>query len=263
MTRWIVLVTAIVFVGNGCNKGTPVADDAALAAQGSNSSSIFSDNLADFEIRVFYETGADPYTGAIGLTTNQTWDITKSSYQALFQNHLGRTLSIPTVIGQMFQIPDQNKLSWSMADLIALGKVYAPSLMYGADARVGVIFLNGKYNGDSSILGLHFTGSPFVFIFKDVVISTGGDSVGQRYVEQATVVHEVGHAIGLVNNGVRMSSPHEDGAHPHHTTNPNCVMYWTIESKANILTSLASSITGNKLQLFGNESLSDARNFHP
>ncbi len=223
---------------------------------------IFADSVTEFKINVIYEIGATPYTGNIGLTTNNTWDITKNSYQALFQNHGGRTITTPTVIGDMVQIADQAKSVWTADELIALGNSNMQVFVSGTKVNTSVIFLNGTYQGNNSILGIHFTGHTFVFIFKDVVTSVGGTSADQRYVEQATVVHEVGHAVGLVNNGLPMVTNHDDSAHLKHSTNNLCVMYWSVESSTTILTSLTHFITGSQLNLFGSESLADGRAYH-
>lgn len=75
------------------------------------------------------------------------------------------------------------------------------------------------YNNNSNTLGLHLTGYPFAFVFKDIILKTGGDSTSQKYVEQATIVHEIGHTIDLVNSGIPMHNDHEDLNYPHHTTN--------------------------------------------
>ncbi|WII72152.1 hypothetical protein QJS83_16945 [Bdellovibrio sp. 22V] len=255
------LITGTLIFGHGCGGGSS-SSSGGEAAQISFVRSVFSDAVTDFSIQVFYETGAEPYVGNIGLTANQTWDITKSSYSALFSTHTGRTITVPTTLAQMTSIGTQNQSSWSSSQLISLGSTYAPSSS-ATQSKVAVIFVKGLYDGNANILGVHFTGYPFVFVFKDVVTSVGGDPVSQRYVEQGTVVHEVGHAIGLVNLGLPMATDHEDQSHVHHTTDSDCVMYWAVASKSNVLTSIADFITGNQLNLFGSKALSDGRGYHP
>ncbi len=257
----VAALTTVVFLVNGCTRNQTT--DGGRAMQQSISQNTFSDTVQNFNVNVFYETGAAPYVGTIGLTANQTWDITKTSYQALFQNHNGRTVAVPTTLAQMTQIPDQLRSSWTSNDLIQLGNQYAPALVNNRQIGVSVFFLNGTFEGDSNILGVHLTGVQYAFVFKDVVVNAGGDSVSQRYVEQATVVHEIGHTVGLVNNGVPMVTNHEDSAHSHHTTRTSCVMHWTVESRSNILTSIGGLILGNQLNLFGVESLQDGRGYHP
>lgn len=232
-------------------------------AQQNITNKVFSDSVTNFKVNVYYEVGATPYTGTLDLALNDTWDITKDSYAALFQNHPGRTLTIPNATNQMTQFADQAKTVWQADDLLILGGFQAQPLQIGTQINISVVYVNGTYQGNNSILGVHFTGSPFVFIFKDVVTSTGGTSTEQRYVEQATVVHEIGHAVGLVNNGLPMTLNHEDGAHAKHATDNQCVMYWAVESSSTILSGLGHFITGNQLNLFGTQSLNDGRAYHP
>lgn len=223
---------------------------------------IFSDSVTQFNVAVYYEPGAEPYVGNLALT-NDTWDVTSESYKALFSSHPARTVSVPATLGAMTAFEDQNKTSWSTADLITLGQRLAPTYSSGTTITMPVIFLNGRFNGSDSILGVQLSGLPHAFIFKDVITGIGGGAVAQRYIEQATVVHEIGHAVGLVNNGIPLRTAHEDGGHVHHTTNQNCVMYWAVESSSDILGLLTNFIAGNSLNLFGAQSLQDGRDFHP
>lgn len=233
-------------------------------AQTSLSSSIFSNSTNEFIVKVVYEVGATPYTGNIGLTANDTWSVTKTSYEAVFLNHTGRIVTVPNVTSGFTLIPDKAKTTWNATELIALGISVSPAAVVTSNkATVTVIFLNGLFNGNSQTLGVHFSGYGFAFVFKDVVASVGGTAADQRYVEQSTVVHELGHVIGFVNNGVPLTSSYEEQAHLRHSSNANCVMYWTVESSNTILSSLTNTILGARLNLFEAEVLNDGRAFHP
>ena len=248
----------VVSIFTGCAQS--INDPASTQAE--NSRIIFLNSITQFKVSVFYEVGAEPYTGVLTLT-NTTWDATRVSFEQLFSTHTARTVVVPTTLGAMTGIADQNKTSWTGVELLDLAKQIAPSLSTGNNVTMTVIFLNGLYDGSSSTLGLHFTGYPYAFVFKDVVAGVGGGATAQRYIEQATVVHELGHAVGLVNNGVPMVTTHEDSAHKHHSTNSNCVMYWKVTSTTDVLGFVANYVTGNTLNLFGAESLQDGRGYHP
>ena len=97
-------------------------------------------------------------------------------------------------------------------------------------------------------------------MFKDVIKATGGNFV-QRYVEQSTLVHEMGHALGFVNNGIPMASPHQDTEHGAHTTNSNCVMYYLNEGASDMASFVGRFITGGDINMWGPEVLSDAEAF--
>ncbi len=233
-------------------------------AQNSLVRQIFLDSNNEFIVKVVYEVGATPYAGTIGITANDTWDITQSSYQAIFQNHVGRVITVPKTVGAFTQITDQGKATWTASELIALGMSVSPGqVVTNNKVTVAIIFVNGLYEGNSGILGVHFSGQGFAFVFKDVVTSAGGTAIDQRYVEQATAVHELGHVIGLVNNGVPLTTSYEDPSHPRHSSNSNCVMYWSVESSSAILGFLTNNILANRLNLFEAEVLNDARAYHP
>ena len=258
----VVTVAVAVFFFNNCeNLNDP---DSTPQVQVSLSRQIFSDLTTEFIVKVVYEAGATPYTGNIGITANDTWDVTKSSFQAVFQNHTARVITVPSITSGFTQIPDKLKTSWTTTELITLGTSVSPaSLVTNNKATVTVIFLNGLFEGNTGTLGVHFSGYGFAFVFKDVVAGVGGTAADQRYVEQATVVHEIGHLIGLVNNGVPLTSNYEDPAHLRHSTNTSCVMYWAVESSTTILTSLTNSILAARLNLFEAEVLNDGRAYHP
>lgn len=48
--------------------------------------------------------------------------------------------------------------------------------------------------------------------------------------ERVTLLHEASHAIGLVNAGLKMRTPHEDAAHRLHSDDPQSVMFWKLDS---------------------------------
>jgi len=244
-----------VTTGTGAASGS--LDQADIARR------VFDPRLVGFGVQVFYERGAEPYTGALGLTSNDTWDVTRESYRDLFAAHAGRSVSVPSALDEMQAFADQGTVDWSIATLIELGESMASPLIEDAVARVAVIFLNGLYDGRSDVLGIHPAGHPFSFVFKDVVRSVGGGATTQRYAEQSTVVHEIGHSIGFVDNGVPMVNAHEDAEHPHHTTDEDGVMYWAVENRDGALAFLTGAVTGARLSLFGPASLLDAQNFMP
>lgn len=51
-----------------------------------------------------------------------------------------------------------------------------------------------------------------------------------RDIENAVLVHEFGHILGLVDLVYESAIAYEDAAHPNHSSNQSCVMYWAIEA---------------------------------
>ena len=83
----------------------------------------------------------------------------------------------------------------------------------------------------------------------------------KRYVEQSTLVHESGHAIGLVNNGLPMTSTHEDTAHRAHCSNPDCVMYWQNEGSDALKTFVLNRLNNPSLVMYDQACLKDVTSF--
>ena len=83
------------------------------------------------------------------------------------------------------------------------------------------------------MIGFSINDTPIIAVFKDVVVTSGGPAV-QKFVEQSTLVHEMGHALGFVNNGVPLASSHQDSVHGAHTVNSNCIMYWLNEGASDM-----------------------------
>jgi hypothetical protein len=125
--------------------------------------------------------------------------------------------------------------AWSAAELDELAD-QTDNLSVGDNTiKMHVLFVDGHYEEDSDdgkVLGLAW-GSKNIAIFKKTIQDNcQGVLTGDRlcrFAEQAIWTHEVGHVLGLVNNGVPLQSEHQDEEHGHHCDNDECVMYWAYE----------------------------------
>ena len=124
--------------------------------------------------------------------------------------------------------------------------------LYTDDARavLYMLWLDGQFE-EEGVLGVAYHGSS-VAMFKgtirqnsksdDQVLPTPGTLVlpRERFVERAVAVHEFGHALGLVNNGIAMVRPHEMTTDPvadtpenegeKHSRSRESVMFWAVET---------------------------------
>ena len=131
---------------------------------------------------------------------------------------------------------------WTAAEL---GTLAAQTSNLQVDARtikLHALFVDGTYAGDPSgshILGLTL-GSEHLVVFKEKlkeICSTGiyasmTESDGKVLCdnsESAVWLHEIGHLLGLVNQGLPAVSDHEDKDHPGHTKSDESVMYWAYD----------------------------------
>jgi len=82
-----------------------------------------------------------------------------------------------------------------------------------------------------------------------------------RYVEQSTLIHEMGHALGLVNTGLPMKTAHEDPINKHHCNDDKCVMYWTNEGSSDMVNFVKNVITSGSVIMFDAQCLRDSREY--
>lgn len=140
--------------------------------------------------------------------------------------------------------------AWTPEELTALGDA-----TFNDDATPGtvvmhVMWLDGHHSADTAsgtVLGDSW-GNLHTAMFHDSIEAVCGhqpllgDS-GCAQTQYGVWLHEVGHVIGLVDDGLPMAAPHEDTAHPAHDTNSSCIMYWQYHGSAGG-DLLASSLLG-------------------
>jgi hypothetical protein len=99
-------------------------------------------------------------------------------------------------------------------------------------AALYLVYVHGKSDldvGSSVVIGVAYRGGSCA-VYADRVDE--GDSpplVTTAEIEGATLVHEIGHLLALVNGGVPMLVPHEDPQSPFHDVDEDCVMYFQLQ----------------------------------
>jgi hypothetical protein len=221
----------------------------------------------EFVLTVAYEPGAEPYTGT-SVQGFSLWNLAEENLFALLEKKAIRPIiKIPKQREEFVLIETQNKNEWKIDDLLALEQKVRRDFPTEKTAHFFVLFLKGKFhNGDSlspHTIGLSIGGTSLLVIFKETVLSfaQGEQDMVARYAEQSTLIHEWGHALGLVNNGVSAISDHHDHENGHHCKNPDCVMYWLNEGSRDLMTFLQQVIRKKNVILFDKACLEDAHAF--
>lgn len=216
-------------------------------------------------LEVYYEPGAEPFVGSANVSRNKIWGVLEDNLTSIFQYRSSPpTLTIPSTLAEMTAIPAQNKSSWTASEIRSLSDQYRAAASTSNQSRFYIYFVNGYYNDGSGpktgVIGLSIGGTPIIVMFKDVIQASGGPIV-QKFVEQSTLVHEMGHALGFVNNGVPMASNHQDSAQGKHTTNSNCVMYYLNEGASDLASFILTYQASSSFVMWGPQVLADAQNF--
>lgn len=220
---WIVLVAA-------CSASESEGNSASGVSQPAKAS-VFGSSYTDVEIEVDYQAGAEPYTGAAGAKVSDLWSVTRTNLARIFPD---KNVTVPSDLAQMEKIEAAGGLFTSDA-LLAIAKQHRSKGPTATKATYYVVFVNGYFQDENgkndAVLGVSLGTTGVLAMFKPVIASSGLPAFPavERFVEQSTLVHEIGHAVGLVDNGVSMVANHKDAAHGAHCTDTKCVMYWENE----------------------------------
>lgn len=230
-------------------------------------------------LEVFHEPGAEPYVGQVTSEAPPPfggldyWEMTPRNLETLFEGRLApMTVTVPTTLEAMVALPPQGRATWDTAAIRALAEQVRRHTPTATDAGLVVLFLAGTYASAGElrpdVLGVNVGGSPFVAVFKDAIRSTSPNPASELnlipvFAEQVTVVHEAAHALGLVNNGVPLTSDHQDLENGRHCVNPSCIMYFLNEGKETGRAFIDASIESGRLEWFGPECLADTAAFTP
>lgn len=214
--------------GEGQDSGEPEVDDSELDA---NLASDAGDFAYDFlqggqydrvVVEVNYVAGREPDDGALEALANN------------LETLCDKPGGVQVIVDD--EIPDQGAPAWSLDAAEALEVAWRNRYRSAAEgtAILYYLYLDGHSvddGDDAFILGYAYHGSSLV-LFKDRIDEAAGTLGLLGSVEDTVVVHELGHVLGLVDNGIPMVTDHRDDAHGRHDTNDSCVMYWAAETDA-------------------------------
>lgn len=224
-------------------------------------------NAKKVSVDVIYEAGADPYIGS-NFRNKPYWSVFETNIKAIYEARgMNVEVVVPSELSDMTLIPVQNKDSWTASEINDLAKKYKKIATTSSDAVIQAVFVQGYFNNgestNTSVIGINITGTTVIAIFKDVIKAMHQDKDGPtaKFTEQSTLVHEFGHAIGLVNNGVKQVDPHHDSEHGAHCDNPNCVMYWQNEGAIEMYEYIARYMQSGSEIMYDASCMEDLKNY--
>ncbi len=174
-------------------------------------------------IEIDYVSGHKPSDAAMSMLSQRLKEVANKD-------------SITVQVGNVLP----GRATWTDSAIEALEQEHKDHETGGDTVVTWVAYVNGHSSHGDGVLGITY-GHDRIVIF-DEVINNACDPLNplalcafaQQDIESAVLVHEFGHAIGLVARGVPMVNPHEDPEHPRHSNSRSSVMYWAVESAGNL-----------------------------
>lgn len=117
--------------------------------------------------------------------------------------------------------------SWTAEQLRATADRVAKTPQGNGKAVLRLLIVRGSFEGDRGVLGAAIRGDVIV-LFRDSISAASSPIVSSRTIEDAVLLHEIGHVLGLVD--IALDTNREDPEHPGHSKSRESVMYWAVES---------------------------------
>lgn len=162
-------------------------------------------------------------------------------------------------------LEDEGDKRWSSDELVALEAATRTAEHAAPVAVLHVLYPTGTHtNGDAVGITISSGGVPTVVVFLDKIaeFDVGAGPLpypaeARTQIEKATLLHEAGHGVGLVDNGLPMVRDHEDPESPGHSSNPESVMSAAVDQLQALREALLHD--GSVPQLFDADDRADLR----
>ncbi len=252
---------AVVMVGVGCGDAAtdPVPNE------------VWSSTVKNVVFEVDYVEGAEPYsaskTGPLGHVEGIGFALFRTNIERLLQGR-GKTITIVDSLAALEKLSDVSGADFTKQQILDIAARHRDSQPTADTVVVYVVWLPGYLNDGTTVrtdvLGASFGDAGVIGMFYPVIASQVGDAqlpvAKARLMEQATLVHETAHALGLVDRGVALTSPHRDAeaSHGRHCDNAQCIMHYTLESITTVKAFVEGVAADGSTVVFDDACLADA-----
>lgn len=245
-----------------CDDG-PTPSDATGGVQPSIST-LYGPDITEIVLEVDYAVGAEPFVEGAG-TLDNPWRIFGDNAERMFAAAGDKTLTFPDSLDEMEALTDVSGESFNGEDILAIAQRHRDEKNTDSRATFYAVWLDGFFRDNDgevrqNVLGVSLGDTGVIAMFKPVIAGGGPSpllSGVDRFVEQTTLVHELGHAAGLVNRGVPLTSDHHDEENGAHCTNQDCVMFFANEGVADLRDFVVKIFTTGDTIVFADDCLDD------
>ena len=128
-------------------------------------------------------------------------------------------------------LPSPGRATHTTAQVRAMQDQYRSAYTEGRKLALHLLYLDGEFDGAPNVLGIAYGNTSMAIFAETIAGNTGG--LGQpsfATVEGTVAQHEVGHLLGLVDNGTPMQSEHRDEGNGNHCDDPDCLMHFAVRT---------------------------------
>jgi hypothetical protein len=197
--------------------GTPAATTQDLGRVGANGRAMLRADHASLVIEVDVQQGRQPSQTAL------------DHLAATLDRHADKPGGIRFAGGNTFT---SDRTDWSASDLRAVAAANRSTSSTGDTVSLYLLYVDGGFFQDgeqTNAIGVTYNASE-IALFPERWSGLGSVLGSDQQLERAVLVHELGHALGLINLTYDSAIAHEDPDHPGHSDNRGSVMFWAIET---------------------------------
>lgn len=179
----------------------------------------------------------------------------RASVEALIMDRLGQLLDKPSGVETVQDEALAGRDTWSFTALQELAEATFDDAPGEGAIAMHAMFVDGTYSGPElkgTVFGLAWANREIAIFKETIEKACRGGTLGLvgpleeqacAEAERAIWLHELGHVIGLVNDGLPMLEPHEDADHPAHDASDKCLLYWAYDGQG-LLDLIVSTLAG-------------------
>lgn len=228
----------------------------ACGGDGESTPSLYSKSVTELVFEIDYEQGAEPFTGTI-VGIGDAWSLFERNIEALFSD-APKQLTIPNTLEQMEGLGALEGEDYTTAAILDIAAKHRSVQDSKTRRSFYILYLDGYFNDNGTqrkdVIGVSIGTTSVIAMFKPVISGAALSS----FVEQMTLIHEFGHAAGLVDNGIPAIADHHDTAHGAHCKNTGCVMYYLNEGIVDLVEFAQRIKQTGSVVVFGKDCLDDA-----
>ena len=215
LKQLVAILLIISFAGASCQKeDMPVYDYRKLGSSGKD---ILSDqNYKSLEIQINYMPGYAPADTVLNHLKNYLTELVRKPVGI----NIYPALVSPTVASPI-----------SLNEVVNLEKTIRTNFTRSQTMSIHIMIIDAEYQ-TSDILGISYWNTSMCVFGKTVSKFSGRTGLVSKNQLMITLMeHEMGHLLGLVDQGTPMVTSHKsnNGAH---CNNSNCLMYYIIETNS-------------------------------